>query len=114
MRPLQAVCARMPHRSEPGGQKQKGRYRNGVWDDRYTGICKSVCGHISSNGLISFAKENNAGIMQPKGADCTFNASVHRKNVCREICHAEPCVNMLLHINLHLCLTEKQGRYERP
>lgn len=102
---------------EPGGQKRKGRYRNGVWDDRYTGLCKSVCGHISSNGLISFAKahgvlENNTVIMQPKGAGCTFNVSVCRKNVCREICHAEPCVNMLLHINLHLCLVEKQGKYE--
>lgn len=60
-------------------QKRKGRYRD-VWYDGFTGICKSVCGHISSNGLISFAKahgalENNAGIMPLKWSGCTFTCS---------------------------------------
>lgn len=87
-------------------QKRKGRYRNGVWDDRYTGICKSVCRHISSNGLISFAKahgalENNAGIMQPKGANCTFNVPLRHKMYAKKF------------VNLHLRPTENQGKYER-
>lgn len=52
VRPLRLVCAHyMQLFLSLGVQKLKGRYRV-VSHDVLTGICKSVCGHISSNGLI--------------------------------------------------------------
>jgi len=41
-----------------------------MMDSGYTGICKSVCGHISF-AKVHGALGNNAGIMPLKGTDCT-------------------------------------------